>query len=83
MVFTLSRIKIGRKVSFKSKKRIHITVNSNLNSSETNNSNKSNSDYDIVNSNLSRIKVHTKTSINKQTHYFVKTKYTVKYWYQW
>ena len=54
-----------RKVSFKSKKRICITVNSNFNSIETNNSNTSNSNNVMENSNLLSINAHTKSSLNK------------------
>ena len=65
MVFTSPRRKQGRKVSFKSNKRICISVNSHFNSSETNNLNTPNSDNVIGNSNLPLINVHTKTSLNK------------------
>ena len=65
MVFTSSRIKQGGEVSFKSKKRVCITVDLYFNISETNNSKTSNSDDFIVNSNLPRINVHTKISLNK------------------
>ena len=65
MVLTALRRKQGRKVSFKSRKRIFINVNSHFNSSETNNLNTSNSDNVILNSNLPRISVHTKSSLNK------------------
>ena len=65
MVFMSSKIKQGRKVSFKSNRRICITVNSHFNSSETNHLNASNSNDAIGNSNLPRINVHTKISLNK------------------
>ena len=65
MVFTSSIRKQGGKVSFKSKKRICITVNSHFNISIKNNYNTSNNDDVIINSNLPRIDVHTKSSLNK------------------
>ena len=65
MVFTSSRREQGRKVSFNSKKRICITVNSHLNSSESNNSNKSNSDDVIGNLNPPCINAYTKITLNK------------------
>ena len=65
MVFTSLKRKLGREVSFKSKKRRRITVNQNFNSSEINNLNTSNSNDVIVNSNLPRISVHTNNSLNK------------------
>ena len=65
MVFTSSRGKLLRKVSFKSKKMRRIVVNSYFNSSETNNSNTSNSDDVIGNPNLPCINVHTKNLLNK------------------
>ena len=65
MVFTSSRINQGRKVSFKSNKKICITVNSHLNSSETDNYKTSNSDDVIGNSNLPRINDHTKIALDK------------------
>ena len=65
MVFTSPRIKQGRKLSLKSKKRICITVNSHFNSSETNNLKTSNSDNVIGNSNLPCMNVHNKISLNK------------------
>ena len=66
MMFTLSRKKQGRKVSFNSKKRRCITVNSHLNSRKTTNSDTSNSDDVIGNSNIPCIKNHTKSSLNKR-----------------
>ena len=65
MVFKLSIRKQGRKVSFKSKKKICITGISDLNSIETNNLNTSNSDDVIGNSYPPRINVHTESSLNK------------------
>ena len=65
MVFTSSRIKQGRKVLYQYRKRRCITINSHINSSETNNLNTSKSDNVIRNSNLPRINVHTKSSLNK------------------
>ena len=65
MVFTSLIKKLGSKVSFKSKKRRRITVNSHFNSIETNNSNKSNSDDVIGCSNLPRINVNTNSSLEK------------------
>ena len=62
MVFTSSRINIGRNTSFKSKNRRRITVNPNFNSCETSNSKKSNSDDVIRNSNLPHINVHTENT---------------------
>ena len=53
-----------RKVSFESKNRRRITVNSNFNSSEKDSLNTSNSDNCIGNSNLPFINVHTKSSLN-------------------
>ena len=61
----LSKRKKGRKVSYKSKKRICITVNSHVNSSKTNNSNTSNSDNVIGNSIIPCININTKISLNK------------------
>ena len=65
MVFTSSRRKQGREVSFRSKERRYISGKSHFNSSENNNSNASNSDDVIGNSNLTFINVHTKSSLNK------------------
>ena len=65
MVFKLSIRKQGRKVSFKSNKKICITGISDLNSIETNNLNTSNSDDVIGNSYPPRINVHTESSLNK------------------
>ena len=64
-VIDFTKKKKGRKVSFKYKKRVCITVNSHLNSSKTNNSNKSNSHNVIGNSNLHLINVHNESSLNK------------------
>ena len=61
MVFMSSIQKQWRKVSFKSKKSICITVNLCLNSSETNHLDESKSDNVIRNSNLPSIIVHTKS----------------------
>ena len=55
------KTKLGRKVSFKPKKRGRITVNSYFNSSETNHLNTYNSYDVIVNSNLPCINAHTKS----------------------
>ena len=49
MVFTSPRRKLGRKVSFKTKKRRRITVNSHFNSIETDDLNTSSSGYVIGN----------------------------------
>ena len=65
MVFTTSRRKVQRKVSLNSKKSTCITVNSHLNSSETNSFNISNSDYVIGNSNLPCFYIHTKISLKE------------------
>ena len=65
MVFKLSIRKQGRKVSFKSNKKICITGISDLNSIETNILNTSNSDDVIGNSYPPRINVHTESSLNK------------------
>ena len=65
MVFKSSRRKQVRKVSFKSNNTRCITVNSHFNSIETNYLKTSNSDNVIVNSNLPRINVHTKSSLDK------------------
>ena len=62
MVFTLSIRKQGREVSFKSKKRKCIAVNSQFNGSRNNISNASNSDYAIGNPDPPRINNHTKSS---------------------
>ena len=64
MVFTLSRRKNGKKVSYKSKKRICTTVNSHINSSESNNPNTSDSVNIIGDSNLPHINVQTKIPFN-------------------
>ena len=79
MMFTLSRQKQGRKVSFKSKKRRCITVNSHLNGIETHNSKTSNSDDVIGNSNPSRINVYAKNSLNKLITLQKKLIYIFKY----
>ena len=65
MVFTSPRRKQGRNVSFESKKRVCITLNSYFNISVTYNQNTSNIDNVIGNSINSCINVHTKSSINK------------------
>ena len=65
MLFTSPSRKKGSKVSYKSRKRRCITVNSHVNSSETNNSNTSNSDNAIENSKLPCINLHTKIPLNK------------------
>ena len=59
MVFMPPGKKQGRKVSFKSNKRICITVTSHVNSSESNDQNTHNSDNVMGNSNLPRINVHS------------------------
>ena len=64
MVLTFSRRKHGRKVSYKSNKRIWNTVNSHVNSSESNNMNTWNSDNVIGNSNLPNTNVQTESSLN-------------------
>ena len=65
MVFTSSRRKQGRKVSFKSNNMRCIAVNSHFNSSETNNSKTSNSDDVANNLKIPCINIHTKSSLNK------------------
>ena len=65
MVFTSPRRKQGRKVSFKYNNRISTTVNSYVNSSKSNDTNKYNSDNVIGNSNLPRVNVYTKLSLNE------------------
>ena len=64
MVFTFSRSKQGSKVAYRYKKRRCTTVNSHVNSSESNNPNISKSDHVIGNSNLPRINVQTKNLFN-------------------
>ena len=64
MAFTPSRSKHERKVLFKSNKRRCITVNSHLNSNETNNLNAPNSDDVVGNPIRPCINVHTKSSFN-------------------
>ena len=64
MVFTSSRRKQGRNLSYKSKKRICTTVNSHINRSESNNPNTSNIDNVVGNSNVPRINVQNESSIN-------------------
>ena len=61
MMFTLSRKKQGRKVTYKSKKSRCTTYNSHVNSRKSNNPNASNIDNIVVNSNLPHINVKTET----------------------
>ena len=61
MVFMSLGRKKWRKVSFKYNKNICITVNSQFNSSKTNNQKTSKIDNGIVNSKLPRINIHTKS----------------------
>ena len=53
------------KVSYKSKKKRCVTINSHVNSGETNNSNTPNSENVIGNSNLTHINFITKIPLNK------------------
>ena len=62
IVFDSSRIKQGKRVSFKSKKRRYITINLHFKSRKTNNLNTPNSDDVIGNSNFPCVKVHTEIS---------------------
>ena len=64
MVFTSSRSKQGGEVSYKSRKRMCINVNSHINSSESNNLNTSNSDNVTGNSNILCINVQAKNLFN-------------------
>ena len=64
MLFTSLKSKQGRNLSYKSKKRRCITVNSHINSSKSNNLDTSNSNNNAENSNLPRINVQTETSFN-------------------
>ena len=64
VVFTLSRRKYGRKVSYNSKKRRCTTVKSHVKSSESNHLNTLNNDNVIGNSNLPHINVNTKGLFN-------------------
>ena len=64
MVFTSSRRIKGRNISYISKNSRCDTVNSHVNSSESNNLNASKNDNVIVNSKLPHINVHTKSSFN-------------------
>ena len=63
-MFKLSRMKHGRKVSYKSRKRIFTTFNSHVNSIKSNNLNTSNSDNGIGNSKLPHINFQTNSSFN-------------------
>ena len=63
-VFTLSGKKQGRNVFYIYKKKRSYTVNSHVNSSESNNSNTLRSDNVIVNSNLPRINVQAEIPFN-------------------
>ena len=65
MKFTLSRRKPGRRILYISKKRICITVTSQVNSNESNNPNTYNSNNVIENSNLPHINVHNECSSNE------------------
>ena len=73
MVFTLSRSKHGKKCSYKSKKWRCTTVDSYINSSETNNKNTYKIDSCIGNSNLLHINIQTKISFNKLINLQTKT----------
>ena len=65
MVFMFSRRKKCQECLSKSRKRIFTTVNSHINSSESNNLNTSNGYIVIGKSKLPHINVHTKSSFNK------------------
>ena len=65
MVFTSSRRKQGRNISYISNNRIFTTVNSHINSIKSNNMNTSNSDNVIGHSNLNHLNVHTESCFNK------------------
>ena len=65
MVFMFSRRKKCQECLSKSRKRIFTTVNSHINSSESNNLNTSNGYIVIGKSKLPHINVHTKSSLNK------------------
>ena len=64
MEFTLSRRKKGRKILYISKRMRCTTINSHVNSSESDNLNKSNRDNVIGNSNPPRINVQTESTFN-------------------